>query len=248
MELIVLGSGACKNTRRAPPGLALIIGKRPVFFDTGYGAVDRAKNAGINDEDVNYAYYTHDDPDHIADLRALLQVPTVPEYKRHTNLYLRGTPGIKEEIDHCFKKWLGMNSPYIKFEDMSVNHHLNDKDWKITSKEMKHGNCAIGYRIEHEEKIFVYSGDTGYCENIIELGENADLLVLECSYPNDKIRPNHLNPFEAGLIAKKAKAKKLALMHFYPACDNQEEVIVAKCRKNYEGPLFLTQDYMRIMV
>ena len=48
------------------------------------------------------------------------------------------------------------------------------------------------------------------------LAEDADLLITECSHKPGEQSPDwpHLNPEDAAEIARRAKAKRLALTHF----------------------------------
>ena len=93
-------------------------------------------------------------------------------------------------------------------------------------------------------KTFVYSGDTGYCEEIIDLSYDCDLLILECSFPDGKNIEGHLTPTLAGKIAHLARAKRLILTHFYPAVLKTD--IKKACEKVYEGEIILGKDFMRI--
>jgi len=92
----------------------------------------------------------------------------------------------------------------------------------------------------------VYSGDTGYCDEIIRLSEGADLLVLEASFPDGNGVEGHLTPSEAGRIATKAGIRRLVLTHFYPECMAMD--IVSQCRGAYEGEIIQARDALRLTV
>ena len=90
----------------------------------------------------------------------------------------------------------------------------------------------------------VYSGDTDYTENLITLAENANILICECSHPDEEKVQGHLCPSLAGGIAASAGVQKLVLTHFYPRCDVFD--IEKECRKTYKGELVLAEDLMRL--
>ena len=114
----------------------------------------------------------------------------------------------------------------------------------IKSIKSKHTDSSVSYRIEYNGKAIVYSGDTDYSGEIIKISKNADLLILECSFPYKA--EGHLTPDLCGKIAAKANAKKLVLTHFYPECD---EVDVKKqCSKEFKGKIVLAEDFMKINV
>ncbi|MFH0867715.1 MAG: MBL fold metallo-hydrolase, partial [Candidatus Woesearchaeota archaeon] len=83
-----------------------------------------------------------------------------------------------------------------------------------------------------------------YCNEIIETSKNADLLILECSFPDKE--EDHLTPSLCGKIATKAKVKKLVLTHFYPECDKVD--VKKQCSKEYNGKIIVAKDFMGIKV
>ncbi len=106
---------------------------------------------------------------------------------------------------------------------------------------------VLSYRFESTDKrSIVFSGDTDYCESIISLGQGADILVLECSLPDELKVDGHLSPSFAGEIATKAKCKKLVLTHFYPLCEKYD--LIEECRKTYSGDVVLAEDLMKITI
>ena len=66
-------------------------------------------------------------------------------------------------------------------------------------------------------KSIVYSGDTDYCPELIELADNCDLLILECSFPDDMKVEGHLTPSEAGKIAAETKTNLQTSFNAYTA-------------------------------
>ncbi|MCK9196655.1 MAG: ribonuclease Z [Syntrophales bacterium] len=79
-----------------------------------------------------------------------------------------------------------------------------------------HASLTLGYRIELENLVVSYCPDTGYCENAVRLSRAAELVIAECAYQSGQGSEDwpHLNPETAAQIAKEAKAKRLALVHF----------------------------------
>jgi ribonuclease BN (tRNA processing enzyme) len=112
---------------------------------------------------------------------------------------------------------------------------------------VEHNEESIAYRITSSGgHSIVYSGDTGYSENLIDLAKNADLLICESAMPDSMQARGHLTPSLAGEIAARAGAGKLVLTHFYPECDQVD--IEQECRKTYAGPLILAEDLLRIEI
>ena len=109
-----------------------------------------------------------------------------------------------------------------------------------------HSDSSIGFRVEAGGKSLVYSGDTDYCENIVRLGKSADLLILECSFPDERKATGHLTPTIAGRIAREASCKKLLLTHFYPVFQGHD--IVKESQKEFSGEILLAEDGMKINI
>ncbi len=101
----------------------------------------------------------------------------------------------------------------------------------------------MGYRIVTPKgKVVVYSGDTDYCRDIVELSKNADLLILECSSTDEMSMKGHLSPTTAGRVAQQAQAKKVVFVHMYPICDHED--LVTPCKKEFKGEIVVGEDLM----
>ena len=85
-----------------------------------------------------------------------------------------------------------------------------------------------------------------YCKNVVELGRDADILILECSMLDKKKVDGHLTPSLCGRIADESNCKKLVLTHFYPSCDKIDAVSV--CKKYYRGKIIIAEDLMRLKI
>jgi len=88
--------------------------------------------------------------------------------------------------------------------------------FKVDTRPLLHSGMTLGFRLEIDGRIIAYCPDTGYCENAVALGRDADLLITECANKSGEEIPSwpHLNPETAARIAVEARAKKLVLTHF----------------------------------
>jgi ribonuclease BN (tRNA processing enzyme) len=75
-------------------------------------------------------------------------------------------------------------------------------------------------RIRDGGKTLVYTADTGYSLDLAGFAKNADLFVIESSYPADKTKEKHLELAEAMEIIRLAAPGKAVLTHLYQAWDN----------------------------
>ncbi len=153
---------------------------------------------------------------------------------------------IHPKIKKVYGSWI--DSEFYQFTIKELSRRpLIFQNLMISAKPMAHLPESVGYRIEFKDgRTLAISGDTDYCRNLVELASEVDLLVLECSFPNDKKVEGHLTPSLAGRIALESRCKKLLLVHFYPVCDQTD--ILKECRDVYSGEIILGEDLMRVKI
>jgi len=97
-------------------------------------------------------------------------------------------------------------------EVYGLSEGLRNIPFLVECKYLFHSSRCLGCRFEFDGKILTYIPDTGICKNAIELAENADLLIAECSFKIGQcnVEWQHLNPENIVKIAKEAGAKKIA--------------------------------------
>jgi ribonuclease BN (tRNA processing enzyme) len=249
-ELIIIGSGTgIPSLRRSSPGLVVLSDSTKVLIDSGPGTLRKMLEVGITYQDPDLLLYTHIHPDHVSDLVPILFACKYADLPREKHLLCAGGPGFKshfEKLSDVYGHWIAPRSYQLTIKEIA-RETLIYKDLKILSKPMAHISESIGYRIEFKGgKSMAASGDTDYCQNIIDLAFEVDLLVLECSFPDGRKVEGHLTPSLAGRIALESHCKKLLLTHLYPVCDQFD--IVGQCKKIYQGEIILGEDLMRIKI
>lgn len=249
-KLVVLGSGTgIPSLRRASPSLLLSSGNFRLIIDSGPGALRRMLKAGITYRDFDLLLYTHLHPDHTADLVPILFACKYGELPREKELTCIGGPGFRDhmkKINDLYGSWISPHTYHLTVKEISSNPILCGH-LKIRSAPMAHLPGSVGYRIEwQDKKSLVISGDTDFCESIVTLAQEADLLVLECSFPDEKKVEGHLTPSLAGRIAKASHSKRLLLTHLYPVCDQYD--ILGQCRKTFQGDILVAEDLMEIEI
>lgn len=73
-------------------------------------------------------------------------------------------------------------------------------------------------------KKIVYSGDTQPCRNLVHLAENADALIMDCTYFEDMEERHHTNLVQAVELASHANVKELILTHISRRYQSQPEL------------------------
>jgi ribonuclease BN (tRNA processing enzyme) len=117
-----------------------------------------------------------------------------------------------------------INRPYtVPISELKTRirlYEINNKSTILPAdviyRKLRHSSVCFGFRFLLEEKIVSYCTDTGLCKNLFLLAKNADLLISDCAFKagQENKKWPHLNPRSAAKLARDAKAKQLALMHF----------------------------------
>ncbi|NWG04823.1 MAG: MBL fold metallo-hydrolase [Syntrophaceae bacterium] len=249
-ELILLGSGTgIPSLRRGSPGILIVSDSTLLLIDIGPGTLRKILEVGFTFRDPDLILFTHLHPDHTADLVPILFACKYGDFPREKDLLCMGGTGFKsffEALKKLYGPWIEPQSYHLKVQEVSKETFFY-RHLKIQSKPMAHISGSVGYRIEWMDgKSIAISGDTDYCQNIIDLGFEVDLLVLESSFPDSKKVEGHLTPSLAGRIAMESHCKKLLLTHFYPICDHFD--ILNQCGQIYQGEIVVGEDLMRIKI
>jgi ribonuclease BN (tRNA processing enzyme) len=110
-----------------------------------------------------------------------------------------------------------------------------------------HTRESLAMRLTNSDnKTVVYSADTGVSEELAMFARGADLLVLECSFYENKPVQTHLNLAEAMRIARMAEPRRLLLTHLYPEWDTID--LRAKALELWPGDTIAAHDGLQLIV
>jgi ribonuclease BN (tRNA processing enzyme) len=261
MRITLLGSGTGAPLRgRSPPGFAIEAGggeesrAAVVLVDPGPGAIQRLAQYGVPLERLAHVLISHLHPDHTADLVPLLFALKLPRYReRMAPPALFGPPGLRQlyrRLCEAFGSAVDHGERLSITEAALSGAKEAGRFYKaglleVTAYPTLHSEGSMAFRIEARGgRAFTYSGDTDYCQGVIDAARNADLLLIECSFPEGKKVAGHLVPSEVGRIAAAAGARRVLLTHLYPEC--QGEDLLSPCRKYFSGRVDLAEDGMSI--
>jgi len=254
INVTILGSGTCvPSLQRGSCSVLMQIGATHLLFDSGPGTMRRLLEAGTTILDLNYLFYSHFHPDHSAELVPLIFATKYPDAsRRQSPLTILGGRGLTDffaGLKAVYGSWIELAAGLLKILefDNTTKDSKKFSGFSVETVPVEHNPESVAYRITGDDgSSVVYSGDTDFSENLIELAKDADLLICESAMPDSLRVKGHLTPSMAGDIATRAGVRQLVLTHFYPDCENVD--ITRECRKTYSGPLLLAEDLMRIEV
>ena len=250
MEITILGSGTgVPDKERGSPGIAVRSDDTLLLMDLGSGTLYRAVRFGVDLNRVDAVLLSHLHPDHTGDLVPLLFAFLSPEWSRDEALTVFGPADLPEFFRHleaAYGRWIAAKGYRLEIKVLQGGS-ASLKGVHLRTCPVRHGPRAVAYEVtDASMRRLVYSGDTGYSDDLAVFAKNADLLILECSFPEGEEQPGHLTPSEAGRIAGKAGCRRLLLTHFFPSCRGQD--LLTPCRRSYDGPITLAEDGLVIAI
>ncbi|PVG02635.1 Metallo-hydrolase/oxidoreductase [Serendipita vermifera] len=145
---------------------------------------------------------------------------SLSEYSEIEDLGLNDRSRVKvlfaEEIEHRRLKGDETNETVSRLlGDIKNTLQLS----RIQTATVDHRTLAFGLVLEHQDGwSLVYSGDTKPCQNLVDAGRDATLLIHEATMADDQVamaeEKAHSTIGQAIEVAIKMKVKKLLLTHF----------------------------------
>lgn len=118
------------------------------------------------------------------------------------------------------------------FQKLQIGENI-EVDGRIITSDMVMGPPRRGRKV-------VYSGDTRPCDNVLELARDSDLLIhdgtVDSSFEEKINGFGHSSVRQAAEIAKKAKARTLAIVHISPRYENADDLI-KEARQIFENTI-----------
>jgi len=231
MTITILGNnGPFPKAGGACSGYLLSHAGNNVLIDCGNGVLSNLQKF-IRFEELDAIILTHLHSDHISDMSVLKYALQIKRKRGLTDklieVYAPKEPsGEYERLD--------VKDAFI-LRNIEEDTVLDIGDMKFTFSKMVHPFPDFAVRVECCGKVFVYSGDTSWCESIISFGKGADLMMLDAGLLERDYNDGavHLTAAQCGAVAMKAGAKKLLLTHIWPEYDLNE--LVAEARRNFPG-------------
>lgn len=222
-----------------------------MLIDPGPGAVGRAVAMGLDPYEASVLALTHNHLDHSADILPFLfsrkncrSSSSVEDIRIFAP---SGFTGDYAKLMEVYGRLIVSDKYRIVIEEMGANE-WEEPSFSIRSAPVLHSGSAVGYRFSKAGgPSLAYSGDTGYCEEIVELARGADILLIECSYPDGTVTDGHMTPSEVAVVAKESGAKRVVITHIQPELDPVEAVRIIRA-SGYKGEVNVAEDGMRIRV
>jgi ribonuclease BN (tRNA processing enzyme) len=235
MKLTIIGFwGGYPKANEASTGYVLEHDGFRLLIDCGSAVLSKLQNY-YQPEELDAVILSHYHADHIADIGALQharliqgflgkQIDTLPIYSHDTDSY---------EFSKLTYKTITKGITY------DPNAALKVGPFTVRFLLTKHPVTCYAMRFEVDGKALVYTADTSYIEEFVSFSEGAELLLSECNFygNQDGSGAGHMNSFDAGKLATRAKVKQLVLTHLPHYGELQQ--LVEESKQHFSGPISL---------
>lgn len=212
MQIIFLGTGYAFSTKTRS-NTSVLLPDEGILLDCPPDILHKLQKIDYDISKLKYIMISHTHGDHILGLPFLFMYS---KYIQKLSVKVIGVNGLRNHIlsitDLIYPdSSTEFNSEFQTIE-LSTGEHIIDKI-KLRVEETEHSVPNLSYRIEHDDKIITYSGDT--YSDISELATDSDILIHEAALPHRKSKV-HCNIDEAIETFERSRSKKMALVHVYP--------------------------------
>ena len=120
-----------------------------------------------------------------------------------------------------------------------------EKDGVMISSTLSgHTPKSIAFKLEFKFGSLVYTGDCVKNNDLIKFCKGVDVLISECSFPDDWVTGDHMNAHDLGKMASSAKVGQLIVVHQYPPSLSVD--IGSQISQHYSGPVMIAKDGTRV--
>lgn len=252
MRVTVIGSGtAAPDPDRVGSAFLIEAAGTTALLDCGPGAVHHLARFRAPWAVLDHLVISHFHNDHTGDIPMLLFAMKwgVAE-QRDRPLRIWGPDGLKARLGHMAA---------------AFGDHVADPGFPVTVTELSpegrvdlapgltlawtptpHADPSLAFRLDAGTDAAVgYTGDTGASEDVARFLAGVDLMIAECSVPDDEAMDTHLTPSRLAAMATTARPRQLLVSHVYPSLDRRDVAALVR-DAGWDGPTTRAADGMRI--
>ncbi len=246
MQLTVLGSAASyAGADQACSGYLIEHDGTTIMIDCGNGSLANA--ASITDvTSLDGVIVSHGHTDHFVDLFALEAALRFAPEGPMGSLPVYLPEGLWERmcallpaagaahLAEAFEPHVLVAGDALSFDELTVTPHAVD-----------HDGPSFAFVIEAPDARLAYTGDTRDGDAIRAAVAGCDVLLAECTLPEDYAgRGPHMTAAEVGALAKGSGAELLVLTHLWPTADHDR--MLREAGNVFGGETVLAEELLTI--
>jgi ribonuclease Z len=262
MRVTLLGTGTpFPSAERFGSAILVEVAGKRFLFDCGRGVVVRLTQSRVNPKDIDGLFLTHLHSDHVVGIPDLWLSGWF--LGRTKPLPIWGPPGTRSMAEHLGQAFgfdirirqappdpLPAKGVEIDAKEIEQGEIYNDGSTRVSAFLVDHGTVkpAFGYRVDSAGHSVVISGDTKFCQNLVDVATGADCLIhaaWSAGWKNSKppSQRSIASAEDAGRVFAIVKPKLGVVYHY-----KDEEGLEDAVRKEYKGLFVIARDLIVINV
>jgi ribonuclease Z len=262
MRVTLLGTGTpFPNPERFGSAILVEVAGKRLLFDCGRGVVIRLAQVQVNPKEIDGLFLTHLHSDHVVGIPDLWLSGWF--LGRDRSLPIWGPPGTRSMAEQLVQAFgfdvrIRQASPdplpgkgvEIDAKEIEQGEIYNDGLARVSAFLVDHGTVkpAFGYRVDSAGHSVVISGDTKFCQNLVDNARDADCLIHAAwsagrKNPTPPSKRSIASAEDVGRVFAMVKPK-LGIIYHYKDAEGLGDAV----RKEYKGPLVIGKDLMTISV
>jgi ribonuclease Z len=262
MRVTLLGTGTpFPNAERFGSAILVEVAGTKLLFDCGRGVVIRLTEAGVSPKEIDGLFLTHLHSDHIVGIPDLWLSGWF--LGRSKPLPIWGPQGTSSMAKHlaqafAFDTSIRQAAPdplpaagvEVDAKEVAQGEIYNDGSTRVSAFLVDHGAVkpAFGYRVDSAGHSVVISGDTKFCQNLVDFAKDTDCLIHAAwsagwKNPAPPSQRSIASAEDGGGVFAIVKPKLGVVYHY-----KDEEGLEDAVRKEYNGPFVIAKDLMVINI
>jgi ribonuclease BN (tRNA processing enzyme) len=222
-----------------------------VLVDCGAGTLPGLARAELPWGEIDHLLISHFHADHIGEIPSLIfALRHGLEVPRTTPLDIWGPAGTRRVFDalaNAFGPWVIDPGFPVSIHEIRPEGPAQVGGLLVHSASTPHTNESLALRLETDDATLGYTGDTGPSEDLAEFFRGVDLLLAECSLPDELVADNHLSPSRLARLALGAGIDRIAVTHVYPQLQRLDVPGLIRS-SGFDGEIVMAYDGLRLLV
>jgi ribonuclease BN (tRNA processing enzyme) len=220
LTLTLLGTGdAFASGGRAQAGYLLEAAGKKILFEAGPGLMAEMKRHGIEADALDAVVISHLHGDHFSGLPFLF-LEYMWERPRKHPVIVAGPKNLEQ------RTWALMRTMFSRFNLNDIRSKVKwivlepGKSVKLVGLQLStirsphtKPDISLSVKIVADGKTFVFSGDSGWNDELVKFSAGANLLLCECTYFESEHLRFHMNYPELARNRDRFNVKRMILTH-----------------------------------